>query len=42
MIGLETYREQNPFFLAPMAGVTDKPFRSFMREFVENNICLKF
>lgn len=23
---------QNPFFLAPMAGVTDKPFRSFMRE----------
>ena len=29
---LETYRKQNPFFLAPMAGVTDKPFRSFMRE----------
>ncbi len=23
---------QNPFFLAPMAGVTDCPFRSFMRE----------
>ena len=22
----------NPFFLAPMAGVTDSPFRSFMRE----------
>ena len=21
----------NPFFLAPMAGVTDKPFRSFMK-----------
>ena len=32
MICLETYRKQNPFFLAPMAGVTDKPFRSFMRE----------
>ena len=24
--------QQNPFFLAPMAGVTDSPFRSFMRE----------
>ena len=23
---------QNPFVLAPMAGITDKPFRSFMRE----------
>lgn len=23
---------QNPYFLAPMAGVTDKPFRSFMKE----------
>ena len=22
----------NPFVLAPMAGITDKPFRSFMRE----------
>lgn len=32
MICLKTYRKQNPFFLAPMAGVTDKPFRSFMRE----------
>lgn len=32
MICLEAYRKQNPFFLAPMAGVTDKPFRSFMRE----------
>ena len=26
------YIKENPFFLAPMAGVTDKPFRSFMRE----------
>ena len=25
------YIKQNPFFLAPMAGVTDKPFRSFMK-----------
>lgn len=32
MICLESYRRENPFFLAPMAGVTDKPFRSFMRE----------
>lgn len=24
--------QENPFFLAPMAGVTDSPFRSFMRE----------
>ena len=24
--------KENPFFLAPMAGVTDSPFRSFMRE----------
>ena len=24
--------KKNPFFLAPMAGVTDKPFRSFMRD----------
>lgn len=32
MIHLDTYRKQNPFFLAPMAGVTDKAFRSFMRE----------
>ena len=32
MICIETYRKQNPFFLAPMAGVTDRPFRSFMRE----------
>ena len=32
MICLESYRRDNPFFLAPMAGVTDKPFRSFMRE----------
>ncbi len=26
------YIKQNPFFLAPMAGVTDSPFRSLMRE----------
>lgn len=24
--------KQNPFVLAPMAGITDRPFRSFMRE----------
>ena len=24
--------KDNPFFLAPMAGITDKPFRSFMKE----------
>ena len=29
---LKTYIKQNPFFLAPMAGVTDKPFRSFIKE----------
>ena len=29
---LKTYIKNNPFFLAPMAGVTDRPFRSFMRE----------
>ena len=29
---LRNYIRGNPFFLAPMAGVTDKPFRSFMRE----------
>jgi tRNA-dihydrouridine synthase B len=28
---LENLR-QNPFVLAPMAGITDRPFRSFMRE----------
>ena len=32
MLCLKTYIRQNPFFLAPMAGVTDQPFRSFMRE----------
>lgn len=32
MTGLTNYRRKNPFFLAPMAGVTDKPLRSFMRE----------
>ena len=26
------FMRKNPFFLAPMAGVTDSPFRSFMRE----------
>ncbi len=31
-IDLNHYIKENPFFLAPMAGVTDKPFRSFMRE----------
>ena len=29
---LSDYIRKNPFFLAPMAGVTDNPFRSFMRE----------
>ena len=29
---LSDYIKNNPFFLAPMAGITDKPFRSFMRE----------
>ena len=29
---LSFYIKENPFFLAPMAGVTDRPFRSFMRE----------
>ena len=33
------YRKQNPFFLAPMAGVTDRPFRSFMREMGCGIIC---
>lgn len=28
---IEDYIKENPFFLAPMAGVTDKPFRSFMK-----------
>ena len=32
MLCLKTYIRKNPFFLAPMAGVTDRPFRSFMRE----------
>ena len=31
-MNLLDYRKKNPFFLAPMAGVTDRPFRSFMRE----------
>ncbi len=26
------YLKRNPFVLAPMAGITDRPFRSFMRE----------
>ena len=29
---LLTHLKQNPFVLAPMAGITDRPFRSFMRE----------
>lgn len=29
---LLTQLKSNPFVLAPMAGITDKPFRSFMRE----------
>ena len=29
---LNSYIKENPFFLAPMAGVTDPPFRSFMRK----------
>ena len=32
MFCLENYIKENPFFLAPMAGVTDQPFRSFMKE----------
>lgn len=32
MFDAKAYIKQNPFFLAPMAGVTDQPFRSFMRE----------
>jgi nifR3 family TIM-barrel protein len=31
-IDLIQYLKQNPFVLAPMAGITDSPFRSFMRE----------
>ena len=31
-LNLSDYIRDNPFFLAPMAGVTDNPFRSFMRE----------
>ena len=31
-IDLNNYIKEEPFFLAPMAGVTDKPFRSFMRD----------
>ena len=31
-MNLKDYIKENPFFLAPMAGVTDSPFRSFMRE----------
>ena len=32
MSQLKDFIQKNPFFLAPMAGVTDYPFRSFMRE----------
>ena len=31
-LNLSNYIKSNPFFLAPMAGITDSPFRSFMRE----------
>lgn len=31
-MSLTDYIQKNPFFLAPMAGVTDQPFRSFMKE----------
>lgn len=30
--GLVTYIDKNPFLLAPMAAITDHPFRSFMRQ----------
>ena len=29
---LKDFIKENPFFLAPMAGVTDRPFRSFMKK----------
>src|SRR6185437_1331550 len=29
---LLSHLNRNPFVLAPMAGITDRPFRSFMRE----------
>ena len=29
---LKDHLKENPFVLAPMAGITDQPFRSFMRE----------
>ncbi len=29
---LLAYLQQNPFILAPMAGITDSPFRAFMKE----------
>lgn len=32
MIDLKAELKKNPFVLAPMAGITDKPFRSYMRE----------
>jgi tRNA-dihydrouridine synthase B len=31
-MNLLSYLKTNPFVLSPMAGITDKPFRSFMRE----------
>ena len=31
-LSLSNHIKNNPFFLAPMAGITDSPFRSFMRE----------
>jgi nifR3 family TIM-barrel protein len=32
MLNLKEELNKNPFVLAPMAGITDSPFRSFMRE----------
>jgi tRNA-dihydrouridine synthase B len=32
MSDLLSYLKENPFVLAPMAGITDRPFRTFMRE----------
>ncbi len=32
MVDLVAELKKNPFILAPMAGITDSPFRSFMRE----------
>ena len=32
MVDLVSELKKNPFVLAPMAAITDSPFRSFMRE----------